>query len=103
MGHVVDRKRLLQNQVGVPVALDPKRSRFRIEHGSPFTWTQGESLDELEKPPRVIQIVADFDRRKQRDQANRVVNPLRPIENTEDIDEIYGEDEGNGACAICHK
>jgi 3'-phosphoadenosine 5'-phosphosulfate sulfotransferase (PAPS reductase)/FAD synthetase len=74
-----------------------------LEHGSPFTWTQGEPLDELEKPARVIQIVTDFERRKQRDMANRRINPLRPIELLEDIDDIYGDDEGNGACAVCHK
>lgn len=74
-----------------------------LEHGSPFTWTQGEPLDELEKPARVIQIVNDFERRKQRDLASRPINPLRPIETLEDIDDIYGEDEGNGACVVCHK
>lgn len=74
-----------------------------LEHGSPFTWTQGEPLDELEKPARVIQIVTDFERRKQRDLTNRPVNPLRPVEVLEDIDDIYGDDEGNGACVVCHK
>jgi 3'-phosphoadenosine 5'-phosphosulfate sulfotransferase (PAPS reductase)/FAD synthetase len=74
-----------------------------LEHGSPFTWTQGEPLNELEKPARVIQIITDFERRKQRDLANRPVNPLRPLENLEDIDEIFGEDEGGGACVVCHK
>ncbi|MEO9227803.1 MAG: phosphoadenosine phosphosulfate reductase family protein [Devosia sp.] len=74
-----------------------------LEHGSPFTWSQGESLSELEKPDRVIQIVADFERRKQRELANRPVNPLRPIEGHDDIDDIYGEDEGGGACVVCHK
>jgi hypothetical protein len=74
-----------------------------LQHGSPFTWTQGESLDELEKPARVIQIITDFERRKQRDLANRPINPLRPVETLEDIDDIYGDDEGNGACVVCHK
>lgn len=74
-----------------------------LEHGSPFTWTQGEPLDELEKPARIIQIVTDFERRKQRELANRPINPLRPIETLEDIDDIYGDDEGNGACVVCHK
>lgn len=74
-----------------------------LEHGSPFTWTQGEPLDELEKPARIIQIVTDFERRKQRDLANRPINPLRPVEAIEDIDDIYGDDEGNGACVVCHK
>ena len=74
-----------------------------LEHGSPFTWTQRESLTELEKPARVIQIVTDFERRKQRDIARRPANPLRPVDGVEDIDEIFGEDEGGGACVVCHK
>ena len=74
-----------------------------LEHGSPFTWTQRESLTELEQPARVIQIVTDFERRKQRDIASRPVNPLRPADAVEDIDEIFGEDEGGGACVVCHK
>ena len=74
-----------------------------LEHGSPFTWTQGEPLNELEKPARIFQIVTDFERRKQRELANRPVNPLRPIVNVEDIDDIYGDDEGGGACVVCHK
>ena len=74
-----------------------------LEHGSPFTWTQSESLSELEKPARVIQIVTDFERRKQRDLAGRPVNPLRAVNAVEDIDEIFGEDEGAGACVVCHK
>lgn len=74
-----------------------------LEHGSPFTWTQRESLSELEQPARVIQIVTDFERRKRRDLASRPVNPLRPVDAVEDIDEIFGEDEGGGACVVCHK
>ena len=74
-----------------------------LEHGSPFTWTQRESLTELEQPARVIQIVTDFERRKQREIASRPLNPLRPVDAIEDIDEIFGEDEGGGACVVCHK
>ncbi len=74
-----------------------------LEHGSPFTWTHRESLTELEQPARVIQIVTDFERRKQRDLASRPVNPLRPVDRIDDIDEIFGEDEGGGACVVCHK
>ncbi len=76
-----------------------------LEHGSPFTWSKGESLDELEKPARVIQIVEDYERRKRREQASRPVNPLRPAQapGCEDIDDLFGEDEGGGACVVCHK
>ena len=85
-----------------------------LDHGSPFTWSQRESLDQLEKPERMAQIEADFNMRRERDLANRKPNPLRvsaigaletscirtePV----DIDDLYMEDEGGGACLICHK
>lgn len=75
-----------------------------LEHGSPFTWTQRESLEELETPERVTQIEADFNARREREIARRKPNPLRmiPIEPT-DIDDLYLQDEGGGACLICHK
>lgn len=75
-----------------------------LEHGSPFTWSQGEPLTELERPERVAEIMNDFELRKQRELARRKPNPLRviPIEPV-DIDDLYLEDEGGGACLICHK
>ncbi|HDY8718066.1 TPA: hypothetical protein RRH75_005444, partial [Klebsiella pneumoniae] len=68
-----------------------------LDHGSPFTWSQGESLSELEKPDRIIQIFKDYEERKARISSKKPVNPLRPIV-AEDIDDIYGDDEGNGSC-----
>ncbi|MEI7184831.1 phosphoadenosine phosphosulfate reductase family protein [Pectobacterium carotovorum] len=74
-----------------------------LEHGSPFTWTQGESLSELEKPDRVAQIKKDYELRVERERRRRPVNPLRPNDVCIDIDDLYYEDEGGGACNICHK
>jgi hypothetical protein len=75
-----------------------------LEHGSPFTWTQRESLDELEIPERMHQIEAEFLERRDRELARRKPNPLRtiPIEPI-DVDDLYLEDEGGGDCLICHK
>jgi 3'-phosphoadenosine 5'-phosphosulfate sulfotransferase (PAPS reductase)/FAD synthetase len=75
-----------------------------LEHGSPFTWIQGESLTDLENPERVSQILADYEIRKQRERARIPINPLRPApsENLE-LDDLYLEDEGGGACLVCHK
>lgn len=75
-----------------------------LEHGSPFTWSQGEPLSDLEQPERVAEIMTDFENRKQRELARRKPNPLRviPIEPI-DIDDLYLEDEGGGACLVCHK
>lgn len=75
-----------------------------IEHGTPFTWTQRESLEELEQPERIAEIEADFEIRKRREYARIRINPLRPQKPEPlDIDTLYLEDEGGGACLICHK
>lgn len=88
-----------------PEAFEEAKSyeKNALEHGSPFTWTQGEPLSDLENPERVAQIVEDFERRKAREKARQPINPLRSNILVTDIDELYGADEGNGACAVCHK
>ncbi|MGE4261612.1 phosphoadenosine phosphosulfate reductase family protein [Shewanella sp.] len=75
-----------------------------LDHGSPFTWSKGESLGDLEKPERIAQIKAEYETRRARLRLSIPVNPLRPTkEDPEDVDDIYGVDEGNGSCNICHK
>lgn len=75
-----------------------------LEHGSPFTWSKGESLGELELPERVAEIEAEYEIRRLRLRKSIPINPLRPIKVCpEDIDDVYGDDEGGGACLACHK
>ncbi len=75
-----------------------------LEHGSPFTWSAGESLIEMEKPERIAQIIEDYEKRRARAKASIPINPLRPVRACpEDIDDVYGEDEAGGSCLICHK
>ena len=74
-----------------------------VEHGSPFTWTQGESLSELARPERIAQIKADYEKRKIRQRKRVPINPLRQGLCHFDIDDLYDADEGNGACSICTK
>jgi len=75
-----------------------------LMHGSPFTWSKGESLGDMERPERVAAIKAEYDIRRVRMRKSIPINPLRPMKaNPEDIDDIYGVDEGNGSCAVCHK
>lgn len=71
-----------------------------LDDGSPFTWVDGESLDDLVKPARVKQIEEDYQKRLERAKAKRVINPLRPGSEEIDIDELYGESKG---CLACHK
>lgn len=71
-----------------------------IDHGSPFTWSQGESLEELERPHRIQQIRADYKRRLRSKVANLPANPLRPNNEPVDIDDLYGQAK---VCLACHK
>lgn len=70
-----------------------------LEHGSPFTWSQGESLDELAHPDRLAQIKRDHAKRLDRFRARRPVNALAS-EDAIDIDEVYGTGK---LCVACHK
>ena len=71
-----------------------------VAHGSPFTWSQGESLKELEKPGRIKRIQADHEKRLARMRAKTQPNPLRPDSEPLDIDDLYGQAK---ACLACHK
>lgn len=73
-----------------------------LKDGSPFTWSQGESLTDLVQPARVEQIKADYEKRRERLRRNRKVNPLS-ARTAETIDDVYGIDEAAGGCVICHK
>lgn len=73
-----------------------------LKDGSPFTWSQGESLTELIEPERVAMIKADYEKRRERLRRNRRVNPLS-ANTAETVDDIYGIDEGSSSCVICHK
>lgn len=69
-----------------------------LEHGSPFTWSDRESLEELAQPERIAQIERGHAQRVERLRARRRPNALR----TDDRDTLLLEDEGSG-CLICHK
>lgn len=71
-----------------------------VEHGSPFTWSQGESLDELERPERIEQIKADHKKRVERQKSKMMTNPLRPDDEPLDVDDLYGQAK---VCVACHK
>ena len=70
-----------------------------IDHGSPFTWSHGESLEELSRPERLAKIRADHEKRVQRIRARRPINALDSTESL-DLDEVYGATK---LCVTCHK
>lgn len=71
-----------------------------VEHGSPFTWSQGESLEELERPERIEQIRQEHERRLARMRSKVQINPLRSNSEPLDIDDLYGQAK---VCLACHK
>ncbi|CAO3356411.1 phosphoadenosine phosphosulfate reductase domain-containing protein [Azospirillum palustre] len=82
---------------------DAKRyEKTARDHGSPFTWSQGESLEELSQPERVKAIEEEFEQRKLKLLASRRSNPLANG-TTPTVDDIYGIDEVSAGCVICHK
>jgi len=85
-----------------PEAFEDARQyeKTAVESGSPFTWSQGESLDDLSSEERIRQIKQDHEKRLQRSRSNRISNPLRPDCEPIDIDELYGQAK---VCLACHK
>jgi 3'-phosphoadenosine 5'-phosphosulfate sulfotransferase (PAPS reductase)/FAD synthetase len=73
-----------------------------LKDGSPFTWSQGESLTQLIAPERIEQIKTDYEKRRERLRRKRPVNPLSG-KSPDSIDDVYGIDEASGGCVICHK
>ena len=74
-----------------------------LEDGSPFTWSQGESLAELSQPKRIAQIKTDYQKRLEQSRKRIPINPLREGIEHIDMDDLFDADEGNGACSICTK
>lgn len=71
-----------------------------VEQGSPFTWSQGESLEDLAQPERVEQIKEEHAQRLSRLNSKALPNPLRPDSEPLDIDDLYGTAK---SCLACHK
>lgn len=71
------------------------------EHGSPFTWSQGERLEELVMPERRAQIEKDYEKRLLRLKAKQRRNPLAELL-PDDINDVYGVAQ-DASCVMCHK
>ena len=67
--------------------------------GNKFTWCDGESLEDLEKPKRIQEIKVSYEKRRMQELKNKKVNPLDPDEYIDD-DELFGQGK---YCLSCHK
>ena len=65
--------------------------------GRKFTWSQGESLEELSQPERVAEIKAGHEKALQREKKSR---PNRPL--VEIISEVLDDEDDLQPCTICH-
>lgn len=74
-----------------------------LEHGSPFTWSDRESLAELEQPERVEAIEREHLRRIERARARIRPNPLRPAGHQPEGLELEEAFSPAKACLVCHK
>ncbi len=85
-----------------PAAFEEAKAyeKTAVEHGSPFTWSEGESLEDLERPARITRIMHDHEQRVARIRSRTKLNPLRPDREPLDIDDLYGKAK---ACLACHK
>lgn len=71
-----------------------------LKDGSPFTWSQDESLEELSQPERIAEIKEEHQRRLERMRGKLQTNPLRPDADPLDVDDLYGQAK---VCLACHK
>jgi 3'-phosphoadenosine 5'-phosphosulfate sulfotransferase (PAPS reductase)/FAD synthetase len=65
--------------------------------GRKFTWSQGESLEELSQPERVAEIKAGHEKALQREKKAR---PNRPL--VEIFSEVLDEEDDLEPCTMCH-
>ena len=71
------------------------------DHDSPFTWVEGEPLENLEKPERIEKIKKDFSNRKRKELEKKKFHPI--LGKLEDYDEEFMESDVSHSCIICHK
>ena len=70
------------------------------EHETPFTWSEGESLEELSRPERIDEIKKSHAERVEKAKGKVRQNPLRDDQEPIDVDDLYGQAKG---CLACHK
>jgi 3'-phosphoadenosine 5'-phosphosulfate sulfotransferase (PAPS reductase)/FAD synthetase len=71
--------------------------------GYSFTWSDGESLEELAKPERIRQIESDYKKRLDRAESRRRPNPLLAGAEDLEVDDVYGVHPEMAVCVTCHK
>lgn len=74
-----------------------KYEKINEETGERYTWSQGESLEELSQPERVAQIKSNHEKAMKVERKSR---PNRPL--VEVLAEVLDQEEDEQGCTICH-
>lgn len=72
--------------------------KFNPETGERFTWSQGESLEELSDPERIAQIKANT---KKAMASKKTAKPNRRL--IEILTDVHDDEDDEEPCLICHK
>ena len=72
--------------------------KFNPETGERFTWSQGESLEELSDPERIAQIKASTEKAKA---SKKSAKPNRRL--IEILTDVHDDEDDEEPCLICHK
>ncbi len=72
--------------------------KFNTETGERFTWSQGESLEELSKPERIAQIKANTEKAMA---SQKTAKPNRRL--IEILTDVHDDEDDEEPCLICHK
>lgn len=71
--------------------------KFNETTGERYTWSQGESLEELSQPERIAQIKANHEKAMK---SERKARPNRPL--VEVLADVLDDEDDEQACTICH-
>lgn len=88
---------LLEQHPGL-FELAKEYEKFNPETGERFTWSQGESLEELSDPERIAQIKA---RTEQEKVSKKKEKPNRRL--IEILTDVHDDEDDEEPCLICHK
>ena len=72
--------------------------KFNPETGERFTWSQGESLEELSQPERIAQIKANAEKAIA---SKKTAKPNRRL--IEILTDVHEDEDDEEPCLICHK
>ena len=100
-GIEINRKMLSELAINHPEAFKEAKAyeKTALKDGSPFTWAEGESLEDIQRPERIEEIKKNYQIRLEQARKRLIKNSLRS-DGKIDVDDVYGKSK---VCLACHK